>query len=277
MEIRTLESIPLAVLADTFNEAFSDYKIKFTVTEEVFRKKFEAEAIKPEMSVGTFDGDMLVGFILNGVDIIDGVGCVFNAGTGVVPSHRNLGLTGQMYSYVLPLIRQHGYIHHQLEVLQDNAKAIKAYQNMGFKPVRQLACFTGKVEAVQNPAITITQITEPDWDVLHSYRNVLPTWQNNTQCIRRALARHDFYEARIAGELAGYAAVDTFNLRLKQFAVNPNYRRQGVGSALFAFVSGKYGQVNTVNYDLSDTGSVAFFKKLGLKQDFDMYEMILHY
>jgi ribosomal protein S18 acetylase RimI-like enzyme len=277
MEIRTLQGVPLAILANTFNEAFSDYRIKFSVSEEIFRKKFEAEAIKQELSAGVFDGDRLVGFIIHGVDVIDGTGYVFNAGTGVVPSHRGLGLTGQMYSYILPVLKQHGYTHHQLEVLQDNAKAIKAYENMGFRPVRQLACFTGKVEARPNANSTITQIKEPDWNMLHSFRNVQPTWQNNTQSIIRALPRHDFYEARIGVELAGYAAVDTFNLRLKQFAVNPDFRRRGVGTALFAFVSGKYGQVNTVNFDLSDTGSITFFKKLGLQQDFEMHEMTLHY
>lgn len=275
MEIRTLQGVPVAVLADTFNEAFSDYQIKFNVTEDSFRKKFEAEAIKQEMSTGAFDGDRLVGFILHGVDEINGIKSVFNAGTGVVPSHRGRRITEAMYKHALDLLGQHGYTHHQLEVLHDNDKAKKVYLKMGFKDVRMVASFTGTVNREMPEAVTIRQVDTLDFDTLTSWCNVEPTWQNNTQCIVRAYSRHDFYIATLNGEDAGFAAVDTLNKRIKQFAVKPSLRRKGVGSALFSHITDKHGVVLFVNYDLGDTESISCFKKLGLKQEWNLYEMKL--
>ncbi len=277
MEIKTLEGIPIAILADTFNEAFSDYKIRFNVTEDFFRKKFEAESIKQKLSVGAFDGGRLVGFILHGVDEIDGVKSVFNGGTGVVPSHRGRRITEAMYIYALQILCTAGYKHHQLEVLHDNDKAKKVYLKMGFKDVRMVASFAGKVAAEIPPSITIQQVDKLDFEVLQSWCNVQPTWQNNTQCILRVASRHDFYMACLNGEEAGFAAVDTLNNRIKQFAVKPSLRRNGVGHALFSHISDKYGIVTFVNYDLSDTGSLLFFNKLGLVQDNDLYEMKLQF
>ena len=276
MEVKTLKGVPVAVIAEIFNEAFADYKIKFTVTEESFNKKFAAEAIMPEESAGAFADGRLVGFILHGMDEIDGQKRVFNAGTGVVPQYRGQKLTEKMYTYILPLLAAQGFRHHQLEVLHDNLTAKRIYERMGFKDVRMVASFKGPVGEYSSPGITIKEVPDLDWAAVESFRTIEPTWQNNTQCIQRALGRHKLFAAHLAGELAGYAAFDTYNGRLKQFGVKPELRRKGVGRALFGEV-GKHGEINFVNYDLSDTESIAFFKNLGLQQDFEMFEMKMYY
>lgn len=275
MEIRTLEGVPVAIIADTFNEAFSDYKIKFTVTEELFHEKFRAEAIKPEYSIGAFDGERLVGFILHGVDVINGIGYVFNAGTGVVPSHRGRRITEQMYESALNMMTENGYTHHQLEVLHDNDKAKRVYLKMGFEDVRMVASFTGTMSLEIPSTITIRQVDTLDFDILALWRDIEPTWQNNTRCIQRAHDRHDFYIAYLNGVEAGFAAVDTLNKRVKQFAVKPSLRNNGVAGALFSYISGKYSIITFVNYDLSDTRAVSLFKKMGLVQENELYEMKL--
>lgn len=275
MEIRTLEGVPVAMIADTFNEAFSDYKIKFSVTEELFHKKFQAEGITPENSIGAFDGERLVGFILQGVDVINGIGYVFNAGTGVVPSHRGRKITGQMYESALNMMMEKGFTHHQLEVLHDNEKAKRVYLKMGFKDVRMVASFTGTISLEIPSSVTIRQADTIDFETLKLWRNIEPTWQNNTRCIQRAHNRHDFYIAYYNGIEAGYAAVDTLNKRVKQFAVKPSLRNNGIGSALFSHISAQYGITTFVNYDLSDTRAVALFKKIGLRQENELYEMRL--
>jgi ribosomal protein S18 acetylase RimI-like enzyme len=276
MEIKTLDEVSVAVIANAFNEAFSDYKIKFTVTEESFRKKFEAEAIRPEGSAGAFDNGRLVGFILHGMDEIDGQKQIFNAGTGVIPQYRGQGLTEKMYKYIVPLLAEQGYRHHQLEVLHDNLTAKRIYERMGFKDVRMVASFMGPVPAVNIPGVTVTEVDAIDWAVAETFRTVEPTWQNNTRCLLRSMDRNRLFAGYINGEFAGYAAFDTLSGRLKQFAVKPELRRKGVGRALFGEV-GKLGDINIVNYDLSDTDSIAFFKALGLEQDFELYEMKMQY
>src|SRR5690606_30907384 len=122
MEIKTLESIPLSVIAETFNKSFSDYSIPISYTNENFEKKVLSEGIDLKYSPGAFIDGELVGFILHGLDEINGVLRVFNAGTGVVPYHRGKFIIGKLYDYILPVLEKQGYKHHQLEVLEENAK-----------------------------------------------------------------------------------------------------------------------------------------------------------
>ncbi|MDX1479872.1 MAG: GNAT family N-acetyltransferase, partial [Saprospiraceae bacterium] len=95
--------------------------------------------------------DRLVGFILHGVD--GAAAC--NVGTGVLPAYRGRRLVQEMYAFVMPLLRQKGVRHLGLEVITDNAAAIKAYERAGFVICRTLLCFAGEVVDQPERALTI--------------------------------------------------------------------------------------------------------------------------
>ncbi|OYQ33167.1 hypothetical protein CHU92_13595 [Flavobacterium cyanobacteriorum] len=276
MEIGTLAGVPLAAIAEVFNEAFSDYKIKFNVNEHFLLTKFAAENIKPEASAGAFVGGRLVGFLLHGLDQTGGIKYVFNAGTGVVPPYRGQQIAQKMYTYILPLLKEQGYRHHQLEVLNDNLPAIHIYKNMGFTAVREIASFKGIPQVAGIHNVAVKEVGGTDWDFVATCATVQPTWQNNWQCIERAKGRHRFFEAYAGDERTGFAIYDTFNGRTKQFGVKPEWRRKGVGSAIFGHLA-TLGEINFVNYDLSDKGGVNFFRKIGLEEYFGQYEMKMYY
>ena len=108
MEIKTLKDVSVAEIAAVFNEAFQDYFIPLAFTEVTMRAKMRSEGIDFAYSIGAFENDKLVGFILHGYDIIDGVKTIYNGGTGVIASHRGKGLTAAMYEYCIPLLLQQG-------------------------------------------------------------------------------------------------------------------------------------------------------------------------
>lgn len=274
MEFRTLENVPVAVIADVFNRSFSDYSIPMVLTEDIMKFKMMSENIKPQTSAGAFAEGKLVGLILNGVDEIDGEKRVFNAGTGVIPEYRGRQATEKMYGFIIPLLKQQGYKYHQLEVLRDNIRAKKVYEKVGFKDYRLLSCYKGTVDKPVAAGIEIRE-GEPDWDIAKSFWNIEPTWQNNIQSIQRSGDRYKTALAYLDGKLAGYVVYDTVSRRIKQFAVHPDKRGKGVGTALFSHVNKMTGQVVLTNYDESDTEAHAAFTAWGLEAHYPMYEMIL--
>lgn len=278
MEINTLKGVPLEVIRDTFNKAFSDYSISMNYSHEAFEQKFIAENIIPGHSAGAFQGDKLVGFILNGTDEINGKKIVFNAGTGVVPQYRGNRLTEKMYTYILLLLKDLGYAEHRLEVLADNLNAKHIYEKTGFNRYRNLAAFKGFCPKAAAPAgITFDTPESPDWQILNSFFNTEPTWQNNTRCVLRAFDRHTVIVAKSGKDTAGYIVYDTNNGRIKQFAVKKEYRKKGIGKALFSHVCEITGHITFTNFDTNDKESIEFFKSLELEPFVELIDMKLIY
>jgi hypothetical protein len=72
----------------SFNDAFSDYIIKFTATEEYLKTRWEAAGVNFDLSFGAFKNNKLNGFIIHGIDKQNGINTAFNVATGVISEHR---------------------------------------------------------------------------------------------------------------------------------------------------------------------------------------------
>ena len=84
MEIRTLAGIDNIKILTVFNESFSDYFVPFKLTEEQLESKMIADKVDLELSVGVFENQKLIAFMLQGFDIINNQKVVYNGGTGVI-------------------------------------------------------------------------------------------------------------------------------------------------------------------------------------------------
>lgn len=277
INFKTLESTAIPEILEVFNSAFSDYAIPMKLEEAFFYRKLFTEGVSLAFSAGAYDGDELVGFILHGLDEFNGEKRVFNAATGVVPSHRGQRLAEQMYNYILPVLKEQGYRHHQLEVLEGNTKAEKTYFKIGFRRSRDVVGYEGIVALQTTTEVEINESEYLDWIGVQSFWDVQPAWQNQTPTVQRAMGKQKILTAYIEGALAGYLVYDTFNGRTKQFAVKHEYRRKGVGTSLLAHVTQDLGKVNFINYDDTDEGAKAFFNALGLKPTYRLLEMTLIY
>jgi ribosomal protein S18 acetylase RimI-like enzyme len=275
MRFQSLDSVSLAELTQTFNEAFSDYFVPLQLSEEAMATKLRSESIDLSRSIGAFEGEALKGFILHGIDSWSGRRAVYNAGTGVVPSCRGKGLTQDLYRAIVPQLKEAGMVEHQLEVIEQNAPAIRVYEKVGFTRVRTLSCFRGFVAGAVNPELSFSEVVIPDFEAYRRFWNFTPTWQNDSPAVKLALDAHKVIEVRRAGELVAYAAYAPSSGRVKQYAVAPAHRRKGYGRQLFQYLCTAAGgkDVTLINVDDSDATSIAFFKAIGFQRFLGLWEM----
>lgn len=277
MEITTLEGIPLSEITECFNEAFSDYFIKFNVTELYLQQRWKGAGVDFSLSTGVLDNEKLVGFIVNGVRDCNGLKTAFNTGTGVIPSHRGNGLTEKMYQFLLPRFNENGIQSLSLEVIQENAKAIHLYEKVGLKIKRGLNCYSGEIK-VEKPNSTqdlvFKRLELPQWDMFKSLYDFEPAWDNINISIKTCEELFSFYGVEKNSRVIAFAIVKDENLNLSQFGVHPDFRNQGVGKFLFYHLSALYPSLKIINVDASAKGAIKFIERVGLKNTINQYEMV---
>lgn len=252
-----------AVVA-AFNEAFSDYAVRFSMTAPQLREICTRRAVVFDLSIGAFDGDRLAGFTLNGFDD----GTAYDSGTGVVPSHRRQGLARRMMEQVMPRLRGAGARRYVLEVIESNSRAIALYESLGFTTIRTLTCWN-----YANHGSDAADI-RPIADFPDEFRDVEPTWQNSAAAIRRAADPRVILGAFDGDLLTGYAVVFPRTHDLAQLAVRPTHRRRRIGSALLDRASAEAeGTLRILNIDAGDIGIEAFLRARGAEPFIRQREM----
>ena len=272
MELRTLSQTPLPQITAAFNQAFRDYFIPLQFTDEGMAAKMKGEGIKKEYSIGAFDGDQLVGFILHGYDEVAGVNTVYNAGTGVLPLFRGKGLTKAMYAYGIPLLKNKGVHTHLLEVIDNNHAAKKVYDAIGFQTVRKLGAYrcTQPLKTVA-PIVDLKKMYNLPADT--AFIAVAPSWQNSSASVNRDLENHELLGAFRDSELLGYATYVAATGRVKQCAVQASYRRQKIGTTLLQYIQQSTGNLLFTNVDEAYEPGIQFLQSLGFERILGLYEM----
>jgi len=271
MEIRSLKGLSAAYLTRIFNLAFSDYMVPLELTEEQMTDKLLRGNLDLNLSVGVFDNGELCAFILSAIDEPEGEPMTYNTGTGVIPAYRGRHLTNAMYDYLVPLLKSRGIRKHLLEVVVGNDKALRAYEGQGFRTDRTVSCYKGKTTAEQ-----LYPIEHNRWDLFpfpKAWWEFEPTWQHCTASVLRLKEKLHLLGINVDGQPAAYAVFMKDTGRLYQFAVDPAFRRRGLGRALFAELSKltTAAELRVINVSPEATG--AFFGKLGLGHFADLYEM----
>ena len=257
--MRTLTFDDFAEVHRAFNEAFSDYVVKMSLTAEQLREMLTRRGWAPHASVAEFHGDRITAFTLNGLDGER----AYDSGTGVVPSLRRTGLGKAVMNASFDVLRKLGVKRYVLEVIESNEKAAQLYRNLGFVETRRFQCWT---YSSSNSAVPKAGGTP----ALHEEFDVQPSWQNETASLLRA---RDKYV--VLGDERGFAAVFPSNGDLAQLAVRRNARRQGIGRKLLndaASVAGK--PLRILNIDDRDRGIAAFLEAVGAVKIVRQIEMI---
>ncbi|MCO4293478.1 GNAT family N-acetyltransferase [Solitalea sp. MAHUQ-68] len=278
MELKTLESIPLATILETFNYAFSDYLVKLQLSKQQLMNKMESEGIELNYSVGMFDGDNMVGFILHAPGNWLGKPTVYNAGTGVIPTYRGKAITQKMYQYIIPKLKEKGINQHLLEYVEGNTFAKRIYEQVGFKPNRELDCLKGKIntKVSADDNCLFKEIEQPEWECLSSKFSVQPSWQNSINSIKRAGSKRKTIGLFHANELMGFTSFNPENGRIGLFFINEEERNKGYGTLLLAYLQNNFdGELSVFNLDKSNQAVYVFFTKRGLKSVAPQVEMLM--
>lgn len=277
MKIKTLKGIKEEEILNAFNASFSDYFVPFHLNLKQLQSKMVADSIDLNLSVGVFYNNNLTAFILHGSKKTTTETLIYNGGTGVIPEKRGNGLTKQMYDYILPILKEKGISALFLEVISENIKAIKSYQKAGFKITRNLNCFKGVLKTLEpNNEFIIKPLKDYNWKLLHSFWDILPTWQNSKETVNTLKNSNFSLGAYAENELIGYIIYNPTSRRLQQIAISKNYRKKKVATTLLYEVSKKYGNsISVINIDSNSKATTCFFETIGLQKFLAQKEMKL--
>jgi ribosomal protein S18 acetylase RimI-like enzyme len=278
---RFLDESDFDQLYAAFTEAFSDYVVPFALTEQQFRNHMTLNAVDIGRTVGCFDADgRMVGFSLNGFGEWLGLSTVYDAGTGVVPSHRRRGISAAMFALMLPVFERDGIRQFVLEVVSTNTGAIALYEKLNFRKFRELAllqCDKKLCAQGDGPEYEIKSLEKPDWEFLRTFWDGRPSWQNSCEAVVRSVAVRRVLAAFSDGECIGYIVFSPTFGRIAQLAVKAERRRQGVASALLRAVQGETADgfsMQVINIDTNIEPAMKFFQSHGFYNRLYQYEMV---
>lgn len=279
LTIQTLENCTLTDIAKCFNAAFADYLVPIHVDEAKLATKFRQENIQLEWSAGVFHDDELAGFILNGYRVVNGVGILYNGGTGVRPEYRGQKLTEKMYAFLKEHGEAAGIRQYVLEFIKGNDRARSVYEHIGFAVTREFNLYKGgrPGEAIVPSAITIQQVSRVNWAAWDNWKEMDPCWSGANDSID-ALGEEAFVAVAMAGtETVGYIALNRPTARLLQIAVAPAFRRKKIATRLlqFAIDSLQAEQVLVLNVDTRTESLNGFFQSLGWPNALQQFEMVM--
>jgi len=256
--IRNLVGVSFETMTQAFNDAFSDYNIPANYPVEYLTGLVTRRGYRPDLAVGAFEGDRLVGFVFNCLDGDE----AYNSGTGVVISHRRLGIARQLMEHSIRTLPAKRYI---LEVIETNHRAAALYRDLGFVEARKFQCWT----YITPEKTRITEIANANLDEIASWCDMDLSWQNRIASIRRS--REPYV---VLGNEDGAAILFTSNGDVPLLAVKRSARRKGLGSRLLGAAATRANvPLRIMNIDDRSTDIAAFLEKNGAKKTVRQLEM----
>lgn len=282
MEIRSLRGVDFDTVFGAFEQAFSDYEIRFE--KEEIRSMLKRRGFNPELSFAAFQGKDIVAFTLNGIGVYDGMPTAYDTGTGTLKEYRGEGVAGEIFMYAMPYLKKAGIEQYLLEVLQSNSKAISVYRRLGFRVTREFDCFRQTKENINDfredgeiAEMRVMSVGIEDISLASAFCDFCPSWQNSMESIERAGSDLISLGAYMAGELVAYCVFDPVTGDLSQMAVAREHRRKGIASRLFREMMGrtKSDIVKVLNVSADNRSLPAFLFNKGMEMIGGQFEMVL--
>jgi ribosomal protein S18 acetylase RimI-like enzyme len=200
-----------ASLAALFTLVYTGYAVPMHVDGPTMRFMRVAADVDLASSRVLRDGAEPVAVALLGVRGEAG----YIAGMGVAPSHRGRGLGEAVMRAVLASARERGVRRVQLEVLVQNGSALRLYERLGFRHVRDLEVWSfpapGPAPAGAVAGVTVTPATLDDAHAfVRAHRAAPEPWQRADGTLAALRADGAAFEALAAmrdGRTVGAAIV----------------------------------------------------------------------
>ncbi len=273
------------LLFQTFQDAFDDYIVDMShIDEEMLYNRWIKNHVQYRASVGVWDLQQLVGFTMISTDVWQGSPMAFNSATGIIERYRGQGLTQKMIEFVKPKLQKVGIQKLFLEVIQENTKAIKAYQKAGFEMVRSFDCYKLIHEKYHqpddvNPSLEIKEVDINDIKLCRTWFEWQPSWENATAAVQRIPDKKVILGGFLEGELVGYTVYHPASSQLMQLLVAPFQRKEKIATTLLDHIVQKVANeaehTRVLNIDTSDTHTIELLTKVGFEHIIGQYEMAL--
>ncbi len=281
MMIKKLTDTKLEDIHECWVEAFSDYQVKINMPFSLFESMLSRRGFEAEISMGAFNEEKLVGFILNGNRNWNNKPTAYDLSTAVRPSFRKKGITSSMFKDLLPILQSQGIVQYLLEVLKPNEGAISLYKKNNFKVTRSLRCFRTEIKNVKtiknSQLIEKSPITAKTLESLTSFWDFTPSWQNSIDSVIADKDNMSMYTFKENNIIKAYGILKNKTGDITQLAVSKDFRRKGIASAIVSEMiknceRDRFGVIN-IEEGFSDIDK--FYEAIGFKNEIDQYEMLL--
>lgn len=274
----TLEHITIEELHKAFIEAFSDYQVRIDLPLWKFTQMLQRRGYCSELSIGAFDENRLIGFVLNGFRDWHGRKTVYDLGTGVIPDYRRQGITSAILKQIRKLLQEQKLEQYLLEVITTNTSAVQLYQKQGFELQREFTCYDmDKKDFSPHSVCAVEQVNSIATEQLMDFWDFTPSWQNSSASIHALQEAFAYSVARIDNVIVGFGIIDRRTGDIPQIAVNKSHRRNGIGSSILADLVQQTAadKIGILNIDIGCESLNNFLKKSGFHYRIGQYEMLL--
>ncbi len=277
---KTLEDTEKEVMHESFLEAFSDYEVDMDIPFSHFKRELIIRGFVPEVSLGAFDGDELVGFVINGVRDWYGTRTAYDIFTGVVPDHRRQGISTNIFKGLKNMLRENEIEEYLLEVIKTNEGAVKLYKKKGFEVSRGFKCYRNYSPSelkIESDDLVIKDVDDIDLKDLQKLLDFKPSWQNSVEAIR---SLPDIYRAVIYEEdevIQAYGIMDMKVGNLTQMGISDEYKsRELLEKLLISLVSDhEFDRLSAINIQEDSEFLNNMLPELGFELVAEQYEMVL--
>ena len=273
MKIRSLEHTNLEVIVECMGKSFQNYFVKIPMEVDFWRKRYDAARVDYSLSFGAFDGDLLTGFIIHGIDQHENQLTAFNTGTGVLEEYRGRKIVDKIYDYAFPLLKAKNVEKCMLEVIEQNHVAIRVYERTGFRKERFLRCFHGELDDL-DADISVREVAYSSLeDSIEKYQPFY-SWDHSKRAIEKGGELYKTYVViNNASEEIGYFVINTIN---KAFIQIESFNVADWSSVLHATkLVNRTFRIN--NIDNRNNDCIDTLLKAGIKNHVNQYEMSMEF
>ena len=275
---KTFEMKDLQNLYGTFVESFSGNSVTFRPSTAQFERRILHKLkISPEISSLMLHGSDIVGFVLHTLGNYENKLTAYNGGTGLMPEHRGYKRSYLFYERLIPTIQASGASRILLEVISTNDAAIRLYDSVGFTKRKVVKGFKLNDQMEDNsPDVVLKAVKAYDLK-FETYWDYSPTFLDSTTQLKNNIENEVILEAYINKLSVGYVIFQPAIGRISQFGVAPQWRNQGIGSALIYGVQTRSYQkkLTIMNVPESQTDTIEALMALGFENEVDQFEMEL--
>jgi ribosomal protein S18 acetylase RimI-like enzyme len=278
MEIRSLSNTPTEVVHRTFLRAFSDYEVQLDLPIEKFIQMIKNNDLNFAYSVGAFERDELIGFIMGGYRQIDGLACCYDGGTGILPEYRQKGIGKKLVSAWLDRLQKMAVDRVILEVLENNTPAIELYKKAGFQIERTFSCCHYEGAAIQSSDHPYTLLDDIQTYIPLDCAPLLafpPSWQNAKPAVVNDLESFAYAAVVESGQVVGYGLVHKVSGHIPQIGIRSDYSDKGLEAIILAELAQRT-ESRTFTYLNIEQGSSLerSLVGLGFERFIGQYEMV---
>jgi len=275
------QEVPREKIYSAFQKGFSDYMIRFQITQEgFFERFFVSEGNDFSISYVALDGENPVGLVLGGVKDFDGVKTMRCGTLCIDPAYRGKGVSDALFSLHEKSAKESGCRQMFLEVIKGNDRAVSFYEKKGYSRIYDMKYYAvGPQELLVEKTRLLEELTmrgmsiEEFFSVKEQVGEVHLNWQTDFQAMKITEDIH-FLGVYRKERIIGACAYRTSG-KIYFIWVHKEERLQGIGASLLQEIARKtLGEKIQMSFS-NHMGLWGFVHRLGFREEkLSQYEMV---